>query len=106
MKKTDILVTHFHADHSGLIEKIAVPGCKVYMSDIDAALLNDSLKTTDYWLARIGKYREEGFPPGAIEEAMQVNSIGDVRLAHLYYLEEKGSIRRELRGGLTAYTYL
>ena len=35
MEKTDIFLTHLHADHSGLATDIAAPGTRIYMSAVD-----------------------------------------------------------------------
>jgi glyoxylase-like metal-dependent hydrolase (beta-lactamase superfamily II) len=40
---TDIFLTHFHADHTGLICSLLTGKNKVYCSDIDGTFLNDSV---------------------------------------------------------------
>lgn len=63
MSKTDVLATHLHADHSGLIDKILAPGCKVYMGEVDKALWEDNMRGDEqYWGGIMRQYAQEGFP--------------------------------------------
>lgn len=38
--KTSFLLTHFHVDHSGLIDRVAPPLCPVYVSAVDHAYID------------------------------------------------------------------
>ncbi len=45
---TDVFLTHFHADHSGLVCSLLTGKNKVYCSDVDGALLNDILNKNKF----------------------------------------------------------
>jgi glyoxylase-like metal-dependent hydrolase (beta-lactamase superfamily II) len=69
MNKTDVLATHFHADHCGLIDKILRPGRNVFIGEIDKEMLEESRQNPGYWLNMIQVYQREGFPRDILEEA-------------------------------------
>ena len=75
MKKTDIFITHMHADHVGLVPLLAADSSKVYMSSVDAAFMNslDLPQTQDFLIA---SNLSEGFPK---EEFMRFLSHGPAR---------------------------
>ena len=70
MDRTDVLLTHFHADHAGLASQIVRPGCRIYMGEIDAEMLNELSQDESYWQQRREQYRLEGFPVDLIEHAL------------------------------------
>lgn len=41
LKKTDFFITHLHADHLGLIAKLATETSKVYFNQVEASMVND-----------------------------------------------------------------
>ncbi len=59
LERTDIFITHMHADHSGLVFELARPAAKLYCSREDAAIINagDSL-----WGAMQVFMQTGGFP--------------------------------------------
>lgn len=61
MKKTDIFITHMHADHVGLASQLATDSSKVYMSSVDAAFLN-SLEMPQTREFLVASNLSEGFP--------------------------------------------
>lgn len=62
LKQTDIFLTHMHADHVGLVSRLATDSSKIYMSAVDAAFLNSlDLPETQEYL--ISSNVSEGFPP-------------------------------------------
>jgi len=75
MGKTDVLITHFHSDHCGLIDKIIEPDSTVYMSGVDSELFYESLGEKGFWTKTISMYREEGFPEGVLGHASRVNPL-------------------------------
>ena len=75
MSKTDVLITHFHSDHCGLVDKIADPGSTVYMSAVDSELFYDSLEEKGFWIETISMYRQEGFPEDVLGRANRVNPL-------------------------------
>ncbi|MDR1194505.1 MAG: MBL fold metallo-hydrolase [Peptococcaceae bacterium] len=74
MRETDILATHLHSDHCGLIDKIVMPGRKVYIGEADKALLDAGTDVSSGWRAGRERFRREGFPVEALEEAARTNS--------------------------------
>lgn len=73
MNKTDILLTHFHADHIGLIDKIVKPGSRVYIGEIDKQLLDESSRSNRIWVNQTESYQREGFPAGILDKASRIN---------------------------------
>lgn len=61
---TDLFITHLHADHSGLISRLATSESRVYCSRPDAAIINHS----DYWHDMLAYAYRNGFP--ADDQAM------------------------------------
>jgi glyoxylase-like metal-dependent hydrolase (beta-lactamase superfamily II) len=69
MDKTDIFITHCHADHCGLVPEIASPAATIYMSGVDKAIVNQYTNQGEaYWERLDQAYMREGFP----EEEMAV----------------------------------
>lgn len=75
MEKTDIFVTHLHADHCGLISQIASPASMVYMSSIDKLLFEANLKNPEKsWKAYDALYLTEGYPPEEYAKTIKTNA--------------------------------
>jgi glyoxylase-like metal-dependent hydrolase (beta-lactamase superfamily II) len=72
LKKTDFFITHLHADHAGLVAKLATDTSKVYINGIEASILNSEVsdnrrkETTAF-------YESHGFPEKALEKALAVH---------------------------------
>jgi glyoxylase-like metal-dependent hydrolase (beta-lactamase superfamily II) len=62
----DFFITHFHADHLGLVAELAMPGSHVYFNRPEVALVS----RTDSWSAVAAHARLHGFPEGELCEAM------------------------------------
>jgi len=63
MTKTDVLSTHLHHDHNGLIPQIISKTSKVYMGRIDRELFIKSMTDNDaHWSIAEAKYQQEGYP--------------------------------------------
>ncbi|MCL2558550.1 MAG: MBL fold metallo-hydrolase [Treponema sp.] len=74
MEKTDLLATHFHADHTGLITQLVSPKSKVYMGSIDKALWVNMISTPDaHWSFYEDKLTLEGYPPDEMEKTRMHN---------------------------------
>ncbi len=74
MNRTDIFLTHFHADHSGLTAKIAAPGTRIFMNETDKLLLDLVIeKPDDYWLPTEAIYLKEGYPPEELTRTRSAN---------------------------------
>jgi len=63
MTKTDVLATHLHADHNGLISQIISDTSKVYMGSIDSEIFTQIILNSDvYWDNAESKFLREGYP--------------------------------------------
>lgn len=69
MDKTDIYVTHLHADHLGLAPEIASQSTKIYLSEIDSAIV---LRGND-WEESDRAYLLQGFSPDDIRAQKEKN---------------------------------
>lgn len=74
MEKTDVLATHFHADHTGLISKIITDRSKVYMGRVDKQMFENTITHSDeYWVDAEAKFRSEGYPERELEDTRMAN---------------------------------
>jgi len=74
MARTDVLATHFHADHTGLISQIISGSSVVYMGRIDMGIFNNVIKNSDaYWGFDEKRYMEEGYPEEELERTRMFN---------------------------------
>ena len=73
MSKTDVLVTHLHSDHLGLVPQIISKTSKVYMGRIDKAIFKEMMENSDtYWGDAEKRFQEEGYPT---RELAQIRSV-------------------------------
>lgn len=69
MDKTDIFITHFHADHSGLAARICSSNSRVFMSAIDREPYDLAILSPDqYWTSAEELYRREGYPEKKLKQ--------------------------------------
>ncbi len=74
LEKTDVLATHFHADHTGLMSRILTSGSKAYMGREDLAMLTAQIGSgDDYWRDGEDRYRREGYPEAELLETAKSN---------------------------------
>jgi glyoxylase-like metal-dependent hydrolase (beta-lactamase superfamily II) len=66
LSRTDLFVTHLHADHFGLVGSLATETSKVYFNQPDA----DRIHATDGWDNMIEFARISGFPEGMLDAAL------------------------------------
>jgi len=64
--KTDFFLTHLHADHTGLVVRLASKSSTVYFSRIDAQMF----KRDEPWRAMIEYAKINGFPEGELLRAL------------------------------------
>jgi len=66
LNKSDLLVTHMHADHAGLISYLSRPASKIYGSRIDTTFLSDFYKDPDkkHWRELADYAVKNGFEEG------------------------------------------
>lgn len=65
-ERTDILLTHMHSDHTGLAKEFAGENRKIYISEIDLAVLTYEQKPEGR-ARRFDRYRKEGFPTNQLD---------------------------------------
>jgi glyoxylase-like metal-dependent hydrolase (beta-lactamase superfamily II) len=66
LERTDIFVTHFHADHLGLVSELARVGCRVYFNQPEVDLVH----MPDHWEKVSEVARLHGFPEDELQAAM------------------------------------
>ena len=63
MAETDIFVTHMHSDHAGLVQRIAVPGTRIFMSEADGRIVAGG-REAPYWESFPAFFRFTGLEAG------------------------------------------
>ena len=62
LQKTDFFITHMHADHMGLVPKLASSTSRIYCSKLDAAIINtDDRFAGSRIFARMGGFSDQEF---------------------------------------------
>ncbi|MFU8795948.1 MAG: MBL fold metallo-hydrolase [Dehalococcoidia bacterium] len=69
LRNTDFLITHLHADHSGLVAALATDSSHVYLSHGDAAVIG-SAAVPGFWERETNFARRHGFSPEELERVM------------------------------------
>ncbi|ACB84417.1 MBL fold metallo-hydrolase [Natranaerobius thermophilus] len=67
MTKTDLLITHLHADHIGLAFNLAFEDSNIYFNPLDAKILGDN----NFWNKNQQLASKNGFPKDLLEEAVK-----------------------------------
>lgn len=86
LENTDFFITHLHGDHSGLVNKIASPKSKIYMSSIDYKYLKGDIANVS-WPKIEALYKEEGFPLEIIEALKGNNQAQEFMPDELFAVE-------------------
>jgi glyoxylase-like metal-dependent hydrolase (beta-lactamase superfamily II) len=74
MERTDVFVTHLHADHSGLAGQIIRGASRVIMGAVDKAFIEMRWYANDGYAKYVtGRYLREGFPPEEFNRAFMTN---------------------------------
>jgi glyoxylase-like metal-dependent hydrolase (beta-lactamase superfamily II) len=72
LKKTDFFITHLHADHLGLVGKLATETSKVYFNKLEASVISlDSETVAKRFLEYFMFYVSQGFPEDELNKAVQ-----------------------------------
>ena len=66
LEKTDLFITHLHADHFGLVGKLATENTKVYFNRPDSEIV----ESWDGWDAMIAYGGQNGFPKDELQSAL------------------------------------
>lgn len=86
----DLFLTHFHADHCGLVGKFASENSTIYMSSIDGELMNRGA-TSEYWAELDDLFTLYGMPRMGLGRNTEVhpgNEYSDGSQFELTLLEE------------------
>jgi glyoxylase-like metal-dependent hydrolase (beta-lactamase superfamily II) len=67
LSKTDFMITHMHADHSGLVARLATKTSTIYFSRIDAKVFDKD----NNWQDMIDYAQINGFPADELMKALQ-----------------------------------
>jgi len=78
--KTDLFITHVHADHSGLAATLATQNSRVYCSQVDSLIINDSCSES-HWVNHGRHFQSYGFPLDNLKNAINKHP------AHKYCIE-------------------
>jgi glyoxylase-like metal-dependent hydrolase (beta-lactamase superfamily II) len=68
LDQADFLLTHMHADHSGLVSTLAGEGARIYSGQADADIIRSS--TPEHWEKMIDFAGKCGFPEEELERAV------------------------------------
>lgn len=74
LNKTDFFITHLHADHSGLVGRLATPTSKVYYSEVEAPIIGGGISKSEahgHWQDMEQYYLANGFPAEELSIALQ-----------------------------------
>jgi len=71
-ERLDVLATHLHSDHAGMVDLFVGPGRRVYMSGADLDYQQD-IMLRDVRKRGNRRFLEEGFPPEQLEAAGKAN---------------------------------
>lgn len=92
LNETDFFITHLHADHSGLVGKLATPGSRVYFSAVEIAVMKSFDANARQRLQDLFSFFvSHGFPEEELKEAFQHHPgflYGSKRDLNLYGLKE------------------
>ena len=71
LNKTDFFITHLHADHMGLVDRIAADKSKIYFNEVEAKWVYDyNASVHEYWEKNLALYAANGFDADVAKSAM------------------------------------
>lgn len=71
LKKTDFFITHLHADHLGLTERLAADTSIVYFNNVEASMVNVGSEKEERWRKADEIYLSNGFPADELKLATE-----------------------------------
>lgn len=90
IEEVDVFLTHFHADHSGLVSKMLSENSILYMSEIDGELFKYG-RTIDYWIEIDDLFAKYGMPRFDVERNSEKHpgyQHGEKKVLDITYLQE------------------
>ena len=71
LDRTDLFITHVHADHLGQAGKLAKAGSKVYFNELEAGMINAGTERAEERFKKFfNLYLSNGFPEDELNQAM------------------------------------
>lgn len=67
LSRTDFFITHLHADHFGLVSKLATPSSRVYFNRPDAELI----EAKGWWEPMLAAAAKNGYPQEELRNAIE-----------------------------------
>lgn len=72
LKETDFFITHFHADHLGLVGRLTADTSTVYLIQKEAHMINSESSERAGWLQKLcSVYLSNGMPEKELKKAVQ-----------------------------------
>ena len=90
IEEVDVFLTHFHADHSGLVSKMLSENSILYMSEIDGELFKYG-RTIDYWIEIDDLFAKYGMPRFDVERNSEKHpgfKHGEKKILDITYIQE------------------
>ncbi|MBI4294764.1 MAG: MBL fold metallo-hydrolase [Chloroflexi bacterium] len=94
LKKTDFFITHLHADHLGLVARLATDTSTVYFNKREASIVGSD-SSAIYWRELGAIYESHGFSKSELEKAISSHPgqlYGPKRRIDFYALKEGDNI--------------
>lgn len=82
-ERLDVVATHVHSDHSGMVDEFAGINRKIYLSRVDLAYLRE-IVNGQHLLALHNRYVSEGFPEETVDYIEKTNPA---RIYLLHYID-------------------
>lgn len=89
LARTDFFITHMHADHSGLVPRLATETSRVHFNRPDAEILRNTY--AGHWEAMLRRGAQNGFPEETLHAALRSHPgfrHGSLAFPELTLLEE------------------
>ena len=72
LNKADFFITHLHADHLGLVEKLTTDASRIYLSEVEASVFASIASQPDNRRNNFAEFFHlNGFPENELKEAVQ-----------------------------------
>ncbi len=85
LSQTDFFITHTHADHIGLVGRLATENSKVFFNHIEA----QDLKIPDLWWQRLSQFAVNyGFPQAELDNLFHYHPASRYHLKHIPNITE------------------
>ena len=80
LNQTDFFITHLHADHIGMVDRLATETSKVFFNRFEAP----QLKTPDHWWEQLSRFAVlYGFPKAELDQLFQYHPASRYHLKNI-----------------------